>query len=118
MINIIDDDDCGPTTCWLSQSSCGGNIAAGAAEFPSNGNIHMAGTVGAFPVDWTVRMRHDQEDGYRRYVCVSCDNDKQALTVNYGPITMQQVRNCATSLVLRQHQRLSDWNGYVVNSLA
>jgi len=62
----------------------------------------MAGTTGSFPVDWVLKLEQNREEGWgpiQENVC--CNNAKQTYPVSYGYITFQQVRNCATSLVLK-----------------
>ena len=47
-------------------------------------------------------MRLNQEEGWGPYkFCVGCTSTKQTLDVKYFDIVAQQVRNCATSLILK-----------------
>ena len=105
LINIIDDDDCGPTTCMIQAADCVG--AAGRAPDWVFGSVTPP-SAPAFPIwlegthpNFVVKMPLTLEDGWTTTVCVSCDSVKQTYRVTFDGWQVQQVRNCATSLVAR-----------------
>lgn len=74
--------------------------------------MEMTGTSGVFPVDFVLKFDQNIEDGWGPYhICVTCDSNKQTTAVNYDMILVQQVRNCATSLVIEPTEGVSPWNG-------
>jgi hypothetical protein len=62
----------------------------------------MTGTVNTNVVkDFVLRMDQTLEDGWGPFkICVICDSTAQTLPLTYNSILVQQVRNCATSLVI------------------
>ena len=63
------------------------------------GNVAMAGTSPNFEF----RLRINLEEGYGQYdYCIICDGAKQTTRVTYPGIKIEQVRNCATSLVIKK----------------
>ena len=108
IINIIDDDDCGTTQCWIAYSHegiCSGTASISPTSMPSTGqresffgNVAMTGTSPNF----VFNLRLNLEEGYGQYeYCIVCDGAKQTTRVTYPSIMVEQVRNCATSLVIK-----------------
>jgi len=70
IINIIDDDDCGPTTCWVGSCGAAATYVATAAYYANvyqsglGNHLHMAGTTGSFPVDWVLKLEQNREEGW------------------------------------------------------
>jgi hypothetical protein len=98
IINIIDEDDCGPTSCWItskttsgSNTACSSTETTGPTSFYSGSaydNVIMTGTAGV-PVDFVMKVRLDAEIGWGpSSFCVICDSTKQATRVTYGDIVI------------------------------
>lgn len=85
--NIIDDADCGPTTCWLASSpsanslsyyntvKVGSELLAPSTDTTMYTQLNMKGSSYS---DYTFQMRLNAEEGWGPHdILVTCDSTKQ-----------------------------------------